>query len=113
MLLKTVHQWDIRNQEDLDIFSAESLEIHQSATRTLYRTNPEANPAQYAEEVPEVDNSQRRDKKTGGGDGGTTRETGKQEETEAAIPIEEEKQEPDEKLWKLWIMMSSQGGRNF
>ena len=46
MLLKTVHQWDIRNQEDLDIFSAESLEIHLSAARTLYRTDPEADPGQ-------------------------------------------------------------------
>ena len=40
MLLKNVHQWDICNQEGLDIFSAESLEIHQSAARTLYRTDP-------------------------------------------------------------------------
>ena len=39
MLLKNVYQWDICNQEDLDIFSAESLEIDQSAARTLYRTD--------------------------------------------------------------------------
>ena len=46
MLLKNVYQWDICNQEDLDIFSAESLEIHQSAARTLYRTDPMADPGQ-------------------------------------------------------------------
>ena len=46
MLLKNVYQWDICNQEDLDIFGAESLEIHQSAARTLYRTDPTADPGQ-------------------------------------------------------------------
>ena len=50
MLLKTVHQWDICNQEDLDIFSTESLEIHLSAARTLYRTDPEADPGQSRRE---------------------------------------------------------------
>ena len=44
MLLKNVYQWDICNQEDLDIFSAESLEIDQSAARTLYRTDPKPTP---------------------------------------------------------------------
>ena len=46
MLLKNVYQWDICNQEDLDIFSTESLEIDQSSTRTLYRTDPTADPNQ-------------------------------------------------------------------
>ena len=46
MLLKNVYQWDICNQEDLDIFSAESLEIDQSAARTLYRTDRAADPGQ-------------------------------------------------------------------
>ena len=39
-----IHQWDICNQEDLDIFSAESLEIDQSAARTLYRTDTHGRP---------------------------------------------------------------------
>ena len=46
MLLKNVYQWDICNQEDLDIFSTESLEIDQSSTRTLYRTDLMADPSQ-------------------------------------------------------------------
>ena len=46
MLLKTIHQWDICNQEDLDTFSAESLEIDQSSDRTLYRTDLMADPGQ-------------------------------------------------------------------
>ena len=58
MLLKTVHQWDICNQEDLDIFSAESLEIDQSADRTLYRTDPEADPGQSGRRAEERARSQ-------------------------------------------------------
>ena len=104
MLLKNVCQCDICNQEDLDIFGAESLEIHQSAIRTLYRTDPEANPAQYEEEIPEVDNSKRRTRRQ-------VAETERQPEKQASkkkpkpqLPLEEEEQEPDEKLWKILIL---------
>ena len=113
MLLKTVYQWDIRNQEDLDIFSAESLEIHRSAARTLYRDDPEANPAQYEEEIPEVDNSQRGTRRRVAGTEGQPEKLASEEKSKKQAskkkpkpqpPIEEEEQEPDEKLWKLWIM---------
>ena len=53
MLLKTVHQWDICNQEDLDTFRLESEEIHNSAARTLYRRDPEADPDQSGREEEE------------------------------------------------------------
>ena len=33
MLLKNVYQWDICNQEDLDIFSAESLVLQRRIAR--------------------------------------------------------------------------------
>ena len=104
MLLKTVHQWDIYTQEDLNIFTVESLEIHLSAARTLYRTNPEANPAQYAEEIPEVDNSQRRTRRQEAGTEGQPEKQASKKKPKPQSPIEEEEQEPDEKLWKLWIM---------
>ena len=61
MLLKNVYQWDICNQEDLDIFGAESLEIHQSAARTLYRTDPIADPDQSRKRAEELARSQRAD----------------------------------------------------
>ena len=61
MLLKNVYQWDICNQEDLDIFGAESLEIDQSAARTLYRTDPEADPDQSRKRAEELARSQRAD----------------------------------------------------
>ena len=61
MLLKNVYQWDICNQEDLDIFGAESLEIHQSAARTLYRTDLEADPGQSRKRAEELARSQRTD----------------------------------------------------
>ena len=66
MLLKNVYQWDICNQEDLDIFSAESLEIDQSAARTLYRTDTTADPGRSGRRAEErarsqaVDNSKRK-----------------------------------------------------
>ena len=113
MLLKTVHQWDIRNQEDLDIFTTESLEIDRSAARTLYRTDPEANPAQYEEEIPEVDNSKRQTRRRVTGTEGQSEKLGSEEKPKKQAskkkpkpqpPLEEEEQEPDEKLWKLWIM---------
>ena len=50
MLLKTVHQWDICNQEDLDTFRLESEAIHNSAARTLYCSDPYARPGQYRDE---------------------------------------------------------------
>ena len=50
MLLKTVHQWDICNQEDLDTFREESEAIHHSAARILYRTDPDADPDQSRRE---------------------------------------------------------------
>ena len=61
MLLKNVYQWDICNQEDLDIFSAESLEIDQSAARTLYRTDRDADPDQSRKRAEELARSQRTD----------------------------------------------------
>ena len=61
MLLKNVHQWDICNQEDLDIFTTESLEIDQSAARTLYRTDPIADPDQSRKRAEELARSQRAD----------------------------------------------------
>ena len=50
MLLKTVHQWDICNQEDLDTFRQESEAIHNSASRTLYCSDPYADPGQHRDE---------------------------------------------------------------
>ena len=50
MLLKTVHQWDICNQEDLAAFREQSKAIHNSAARTLYTSDPEADPSQRKEE---------------------------------------------------------------
>ena len=46
MLLKTVHQWDISNQEDLAAFREESQAIHNGAIRTLYQKDPYADPGQ-------------------------------------------------------------------
>ena len=46
MLLKTVHQWDISNQEDLAAFREESEAIHNGAIRTLYQKDPYADPGQ-------------------------------------------------------------------
>ena len=66
MLLKNVYQWDICNQEDLDIFTTESLEIDRSAARTLYRTDPMADPNQSrkrAEERAENNGTRRRIRK--------------------------------------------------
>ncbi len=54
MLLKTVHQWDICNQEDLDTFREESEAIHNSTARTLYRSDPEADPDQSVREEKET-----------------------------------------------------------
>ena len=54
MLLKTVHQWDICNQEDLAAFREESKAIHNSAARTLYRSDPEADPDQSKKEKEEM-----------------------------------------------------------
>ena len=54
MLLKTVHQWDICNQKDLDTFREESEAIHNSAARTLYRSDPEADPDQSKKEKEEM-----------------------------------------------------------
>ena len=50
MLLKTVHQWDICNQEDLAAFREESEAIHNGAIRTLYQKDPYADPGQRKEE---------------------------------------------------------------
>ena len=50
MLLKTVHQWDISNQEDLAAFREESEAIHNGAIRTLYQKDPYADPGQRKEE---------------------------------------------------------------
>ena len=61
MLLKNVYQWDICNQEDLDIFSTESLEINRSAARSLYRTDPMADPGQSRKRAEERARSQRAD----------------------------------------------------
>ena len=61
MLLKNIYQWDICNQEDLDIFSTESLEIHQGAVRTLYRTDPMADPGQSRKRAEEWARRQPRD----------------------------------------------------
>ena len=61
MLLKNVYQWDICNQEDLDIFTTESLEIDRSAARTLYRTDPIADPDQSRKRAEELARSQRAD----------------------------------------------------
>ena len=61
ILLKNVYQWDICNQEDLDIFSAESLEIHQGTARTLYRTDPMADPGQSRKRAEERARLQPRD----------------------------------------------------
>ena len=60
MLLKTVHQWDICNQEDLDTFRLESEEIHNSAARALYRSDPEADPDQSRREQKEKEEKARR-----------------------------------------------------
>ena len=59
MLLKTVHQWDICNQEDLDTFRKESEAIHHSAARVLYRTDPDADPDQSRREDEEKTRSLR------------------------------------------------------
>ena len=54
MLLKNVYQWDICNQEDLATFRDESEAIHNSAARTLYRSDPEADPDQSEREQEET-----------------------------------------------------------
>ena len=54
MLLKTVHQWDICNQKDLDTFREESEAIHNSAARTLYRSDTEADPNRSKKEKEET-----------------------------------------------------------
>ena len=64
MLLKTVYQWDIGTQDDLAVFSEESEAIHRSATRTLYRSDPYADPGQRRDEElanrPKIDRRRRR-----------------------------------------------------
>ena len=60
MLLKTVHQWDIRNQEDLDIFREESAEIHQLVKQAIYRRSDNITPGKIVEKL-----QMRRDAKTG------------------------------------------------
>ena len=60
MLLKTVHQWDIRNQEDLDIFREESEEIHQLVERAIYRRSDNITPGKIVETI-----RMRRNAKTG------------------------------------------------
>ena len=60
MLLKTVHQWDICNQDDLDTFRDESETIHNSSARTLYRSDPEADPDQSVREEKEKEEKARR-----------------------------------------------------
>ena len=50
MMLKTIQQWDICSQEDLETFRKESEAIHQSVARTLYQTDPYANPSEEPDE---------------------------------------------------------------
>ena len=66
MLLKTVHQWDISNQEDLAAFREESKAIHNSATRTLYCSDPYADPGKAQGGRAGQPHCQPTDKKKGG-----------------------------------------------
>ena len=50
MMLKTIQQWDICSQEDLETFRKESEAIHQSVARTLYQTDPYADPSEEPDE---------------------------------------------------------------
>ena len=111
MLLKNVYQWDICNQEDLDIFSAESLEIDQSAARTLYRNDPEADPGRsgrMAEERAQsqaVDNSKRKPRRK---PNETTEQLQKQgqervEKGKKKMPPSPVKKEPEEEEWTPMI----------
>ena len=49
MLLKNVHQWDICNQEDLEIFREESAETHKLVERALYRRSDNITPGKIVE----------------------------------------------------------------
>ena len=111
MLLKTVHQWDICNQEDLDIFSAESLEIHLSAARTLYRTDLMADPGRSGRRAEErarsqaVDNSKRKPRRK---PNETTEQLQKQgqervEKGKKKMPPSPVKEEPEEEEWTPMI----------
>ena len=60
MLLKNVHQWDIRNQGDLAIFREESAETHKLVERALYRRSDNITPGKIVEMVRTM-----RDAKTG------------------------------------------------
>jgi hypothetical protein len=108
MLLKTVHQWDIRNQEDLDIFSAESLEIHLSAARTLYRTDPEADPGQSRKRAEERagKSTQRRTGRVRRKPNETPEQLQKRtEKGKKKIPPSPVKEEPEEQLEEEWTPM--------
>ena len=112
MLLKTVHQWDICNQEDLDTFSAESLEIDQSSDRTLYRTDLMANPGQSRKRAEErarsqaADNSKRKPRRK-------PNETTEQwqervEKGKKKMPPSPVKEEPEEEEWTLMICIRAE-----
>ena len=98
MLLKNVHQWDICNQDDLDIFSAESLEIHRSAARSLYRADPMADPGQSRKRAEERgDNSTRRRM------GRKPNETTEQWQEREKTPPPRVEVEPEEEEWTPMI----------
>ena len=108
MLLKNVYQWDIRNQEDLDIFSAESLEIHLSAARTLYRTDPETDPGQSRKRAEERagKSTQRRTGRVRRKPNETPEQLQKRtEKGKKKIPPSPVKEEPEEQLEEEWIPM--------
>ena len=105
MLLKNVYQWDICNQEDLDIFSAESLEIDLSAARTLYRTDPEADPGQSRKRAEERagKSTQRKTRRVRRKPNETPEQLQKQgqkrtEKGKKKIPPSPVKEEPEEQL---------------
>ena len=103
MLLKNVYQWDICNQEDLDIFSTESLEIHQSAARTLYRTDPMADPNQSrkrAEERAENNGTRRRVRRKPNETPEQLQKQGQKQEGKGKkkMPPSPVKEEPEEQL---------------
>ena len=107
MLLKNVYQWDICNQEDLDIFSTESLEIDQGAARTLYRTDPMADPGQSGRRAEErarsqaVDNSKRKPRRK---PNETTEQWQKRvEKGKKKMPPSPVKEEPEEEEWTPMI----------
>ena len=78
MLLKTIHQWDIANQEDLTTFMQESEAIHRDAARALYRSEQDPDCWQQRREEEMLtritDNSQRRSRRRRGEQPGTKAE---------------------------------------